>query len=343
MSTEAPAPKTPGTPDQKGAHIDRTAHPEGVRAFKRGDLKDVANQLEVPTNASAINPDTHEVTFDKVPLTKPERKRRKGLWVGFGVGAAAVAAVVAAFVSSGGDNDKPEPTKTSQSSDPSQSPETGAPSAETGTELIGEPSVAFDTLNTNVTPAAELPAEQGLESLEADFAATVQEAYNPVVTDSPQEALTTLWNGYNVRMLSGQVDVSNGHETAASVANRDRLDEVLFAKGEHTGTAAQVENENALRELLAFDIDNIYVLGLVKDSDPTYREDLEIVGDPTENADGSLTFEVVIHVNTNLGNEGFDTPLQDNFDDLNVTEKPGTITIVQAKDGSWGFSNLSVG
>lgn len=140
--------------------FDTSEHPEGGRPFNDGStLPDVARlnpdgTLETDlvvehADVSKIDPNTHDVDFDKVPLldtapapsteTLPANKSKKGLLIGIGSAAAGVGLTAAAFLGlSGGDKaDAPRPI------DATSAPAAPSPEAPTPTE-------AFDLFENNM-------------------------------------------------------------------------------------------------------------------------------------------------------------------------------------------------
>jgi hypothetical protein len=67
----SPENQQPNSPQGIKDLINTSTHPEGVREFKSGDLPDVADDLTRHNDASAIDPETRDVTFDKIEL-KPD-------------------------------------------------------------------------------------------------------------------------------------------------------------------------------------------------------------------------------------------------------------------------------
>lgn len=322
-------------------------HPvEGVQPFKQGDLPDVHEELlerGVPDTVT-IHPETLEVPVDKIPLPTPEtetpKKSRKGLLIGLGSAAAGVGVAVSAFLGlSGHDADAPkaQPTVSAspnpgeatqpapvEVSDPDLNPST---SPET---RVGTPSTTFDTLN--VQPSEEL-----------------RNSVKPVTTaefSEPAAAVAQFGKLMNLRYLGGMIDYPNTglNETAASIADRDKIDAVIFENGK----PQNFDDENNLRLLIATDFYQINELKSIPTKEtPTYHVEWQ-VGDVAQTNQFEYTVQVVQKVSTNLLD--IDPSLINNVENL-ANQNPdgsftpidyaGTVTIVQ-KDGEWHVRELAI-
>lgn len=204
MSPEASNPQDQGPQNTKD--IDTSAHPEGLRRFneEKGTLADVAPHLEVPDDASPIDPVTGNVEFTKVELTQTEvapppvvapEKKPAGWkkWVASLVGGAVLAGGgVAAGKAMGGEDNSVEPrSDQSTSALPNTPQESPTPETNVGTEATGEAIIA--DLNKKATP----------EQIQYVIDNPVNIAEAPTVGD----ALAALSDRLTVVMNSGEPDL----------------------------------------------------------------------------------------------------------------------------------------
>lgn len=314
----SPESQKPQNTDQESA-FNTELHPEGVRAFKQGDLSDVADQLTVHDDISVLSPDTHEVSFDKVPIV--EKKSHKGLYASIaGVAAAATAVVGFAVAQSGADSEKPQARQTASApANPGSEVSNEPATPEAG---IGIPGTTLETLNTK-------PSE-----------ALVQEALQPVtVADypTPEQAVQHFGLLINLRNLSGSVD-AGFEETPESVAQRNQIDSVIF---EGT-TPTYLEDENNLRQLISAEL---YVMGdkdlnmyPSNDKTGTWRTSWEATSVIQNNGDEYL-MAVTENLETNLGE--IDVTLQSRMPHINTKQTTGTVDIVKA-NGEWHIRTYTI-
>ncbi len=165
MSPEANKPET-----QKPSEISTTEHPEGVRPFT-ADLADVHEHLESPDDASAIDPITRSVDFDRIPRAETESRPTEAIsadtesrsgwkkWVAGVVGGAVLAGGGFAVHQATGDSERPVDSTSATPNAGEEAETSAAPNAEnetpapetTGTvETTGE--TVISGLNKKATP-----------------------------------------------------------------------------------------------------------------------------------------------------------------------------------------------
>jgi hypothetical protein len=346
MSPEASNPDS--SQDTQGLDTDR--HPEGVRPFTRELDADIAKQLVIPEDPSAIDPVTGNVDFPRLPLDTSSAgeaitpntasaatentvsikevspvPRWKKVLAGV-LGGTVLAGGGYAVARATGSDAAPEPrAESSATVDPSKSGETsGSPDTVTPeTSGVGVPGTTLETLN--VPPSAEMLAQ-------AIKPVTVQE------NQTPEAAIDKLEDLVNVRDLSATIDTAGGlHESTESIALRDRIDAVLFEGG--TPHFENNEATNILREAIAVAYWTAEGTGNgPKNEEPTYRKNWTVES-ITEVAPNTYSAALTISRDTNL--EKFDPMIVDNIVDITIEKMTGEVVITQ-QNGNWVIRSLKM-
>lgn len=308
------------------SEFDTSVHPEGARPFKDGSiLPDLAREhpdgtletnITIPDDVSAVDPQTREVEFDKVPLL-PEtsaKKRTKGV-AAIAAGAVATAVIGglgAVKLMGGGTEENPQDARptTSASSSPNVEPKPDKASID---EINKRPSTEQLALAEAPVSSKEYP--------------TVQDAYPALV-----DRLNTFAMGATI-----DIDATPPVETPESIASGERMLEAIYGPGYLDRPGMDPTNNWNIRRAVGLEFFFLYDS---EGKEATFRVKADpTVIEPTNVAGAKEAYAVQSTVSTDTNILELD-PGQTTLQLPSPTHQRETIVFL-AQDGNWYVDHIT--